>query len=150
MQLHTIFGRVLCGAALTFSALACDLEQPEDGRPLSGRPIDDSDRIVGGSNTSITAVPWQVSIQTNNGFHFCGGSIIDEEWILTAAHCVTNNNGSPSSTGNMRVKAGVTNKNGSGQVSSIAELHVVSGYNGDPGDGTPGDRRARGRARGRR
>lgn len=44
-------------------------------------------RIVGGEATTIDQIPYQVSL-SNRGFsHFCGGSIISEEWILTAAHC---------------------------------------------------------------
>lgn len=47
----------------------------------------DSDRIVGGNETTIEEYPWQVSLQESAG-HFCGGSIIEREWILTAAHCI--------------------------------------------------------------
>ncbi|MEM9463684.1 MAG: trypsin-like serine protease [Myxococcota bacterium] len=81
-------------------------------------------------DTNITTVPWQISLQTNGGFHFCGGSIIDEEWILTAAHCV-----SGSSPGSMRVKAGVTNKNATGQQRNVAEIIVAPSWTGSVSNG---------------
>ncbi|XP_050072540.1 trypsin 3A1-like [Anopheles maculipalpis] len=43
------------------------------------------ERIVGGVPVDIRDFPYQVSLR--RGRHFCGGSIIDVEWILTAAHC---------------------------------------------------------------
>ncbi len=49
-------------------------------------------RIVGGSPAPVGAYPWQVSIglvdiPASLG-HFCGGSIIGANWVVTAAHCV--------------------------------------------------------------
>lgn len=46
-------------------------------------------RIVGGFEIDITSAPWQVSLQSTNRRHFCGGSIISSKFILTAAHCTT-------------------------------------------------------------
>lgn len=43
-------------------------------------------RIVGGSPVDIGKIPWQVSLHHNSRY-FCGGSIISEWWIATAAHC---------------------------------------------------------------
>lgn len=43
-------------------------------------------RIVGGRDTDIEVSPCVVSIQ-RKGRHACGGSIISEDWVITAAHC---------------------------------------------------------------
>lgn len=53
------------------------------------RSMDETDvsrRIVGGVWTNIAAFPWQVSI-SHRGQHFCGGSMIANNFVLTAAHC---------------------------------------------------------------
>ncbi|XP_069679950.1 trypsin-7-like [Periplaneta americana] len=51
------------------------------------RRLRSNGRIVGGTDADIANYPYQVSMQVNNG-HFCGGSIISTEWVVTAAHCV--------------------------------------------------------------
>lgn len=43
--------------------------------------------IVGGVAAVDGDSPTQVSLQRTS--HFCGGAIISDEWILTAAHCVS-------------------------------------------------------------
>lgn len=43
-------------------------------------------RIYGGEETIIDTVPWQVSLQLH-GKYQCGGSIIAQKWVITAAHC---------------------------------------------------------------
>ena len=49
-----------------------------------------SARVVNGENASPHAWPWQISLRVN-GRHICGGSLIDKDWVVTAAHCVDRN-----------------------------------------------------------
>jgi secreted trypsin-like serine protease len=44
--------------------------------------------IVGGRDAPPGAWPWQVQIAYDSYEHYCGGSVLNEEWIVTAAHCV--------------------------------------------------------------
>ncbi|KAL0278938.1 UNVERIFIED_CONTAM: hypothetical protein PYX00_000614 [Menopon gallinae] len=47
----------------------------------------DQERIVGGQSADLGEWPW-IAALFNSGRQFCGGSLIDHEHILTAAHCV--------------------------------------------------------------
>lgn len=47
-------------------------------------------RVIGGQKVSRNQFPYQISIQVNK-LHRCGGGIIDQIWIVTAAHCYYSN-----------------------------------------------------------
>ncbi|XP_075332567.1 chymotrypsin-like elastase family member 2A isoform X1 [Odontesthes bonariensis] len=49
-------------------------------------------RVVGGEDVRPHSWPWQISLQYNREGewrHTCGGTLISQEWVLTAAHCIS-------------------------------------------------------------
>ncbi|XP_034244415.1 trypsin-1-like [Thrips palmi] len=51
-----------------------------------------SEEIIGGTDADPAEFPHQVSMQVSMLWiveqHICGGTILNEEWVLTAGHCV--------------------------------------------------------------
>ncbi|KAM9301056.1 coagulation factor X-like [Morus bassanus] len=45
-------------------------------------------RIVGGDECRLGECPWQAVLLNEEGEEFCGGTILNENFILTAAHCM--------------------------------------------------------------
>ncbi|XP_019606036.2 coagulation factor IX [Rhinolophus sinicus] len=58
-----------------------------DNVTQSTPPLNDLTRIVGGENAKPGQFPWQVLLNGKIDA-FCGGSIVNEKWIVTAAHCL--------------------------------------------------------------
>merc|ERR1711971_1169375 len=54
---------------------------------IKGSNDEGDGRIVGGDDADVQEYPWQVGIEINGQFPWCGGSLISETEILTAAHC---------------------------------------------------------------
>ncbi|XP_076870785.1 serine protease 27-like isoform X2 [Brachyhypopomus gauderio] len=52
-----------------------------------------NNRIVGGQSALPGAWPWQVSLYSLAfDQHFCGGSLITKDWVMTAVHCFSSIN----------------------------------------------------------
>ncbi|XP_049812778.1 mite allergen Der f 3-like isoform X2 [Schistocerca nitens] len=65
---------------LLFAVICCGSALPE---PES--------RIVNGTEVMDGQYPFMISLRVN-GSHNCGGTVLNEEWVLTAAHCVYRKN----------------------------------------------------------
>ncbi len=81
-------------------------------------------RIVGGELAAGATWGWAASLRyASSGSHFCGGSIISESHILTAAHCT-----SSASASSIRVYVGSTYLYGTGQTRSVDKIYNHPSY----------------------
>ncbi|MEM9187535.1 MAG: trypsin-like serine protease [Myxococcota bacterium] len=77
--------------------------------------------IVGGGPVSIESAPWQVSLR-RFGSHFCGGSILSPDWVVTAAHCVD------TGVSGVTIVAGTSTRTSVGQEVSIVGGAIAAGF----------------------
>jgi secreted trypsin-like serine protease len=115
---------------------------PNRGKPTPTPPSQPGDtpiepQIVGGQVASPGEYPWQAAIVSatdpNPQFgQFCGGSLIDTEWVLTAAHCVGGSS--------IDVVLGINNLSdgpttgGQGQRIAVDKIIPFPGYTDPDGD----------------
>ncbi|XP_054154683.1 trypsin Blo t 3-like [Oppia nitens] len=78
--------------------------------------------IVGGSDASAGDAPHIVSLAKSS--HFCGGSILDAETVITAAHCIDG-----TSASSVKVRAGSLKHSSGGQQVSVKTIRKHSQYN---------------------
>ena len=74
----------------------------------TGYPWEDDAKIVGGEDADIADYPWQVYVSyiTGGYIYNCGGTIIGDNWIMTAAHCTTDKDENPIAANTMRIYMG--------------------------------------------
>lgn len=102
-----------------------NLRSDEGAGDIVPATVNPNVRIVGGTDSLKGEFPWQVHIVDEKGEGFCGGSIVNEKWIVTAAHCFLE-------PGEFRVVAGEYNTNvqeGTEQYLKIAQVISHSTYN---------------------
>uniref|UniRef100_A0A3B5M4M6 Peptidase S1 domain-containing protein n=1 Tax=Xiphophorus couchianus TaxID=32473 RepID=A0A3B5M4M6_9TELE len=86
-------------------------------------------RIVGGQEAAAGAWPWQAQLVIQGGL--CGGSLINSQWVLSAAHCFKS-----TSTSGVTVYLGLQSLTSSANVvsRSAAQIIVHPDYNSNTND----------------
>lgn len=83
------------------------------------------ERIVNGEDAQPGEIPYQVSLQTSDSsFHFCGGSVLNTNYVITAAHCVEGKHAYE-----IKVVAGTIDYYKPGSSHAVQEIIVHEQYN---------------------
>jgi secreted trypsin-like serine protease len=111
MRARSLFSAFVVAAGALLASAATSSAAPT--------PTPDGDMapmIVGGTNAT-QVYSWMVSLQSTSGSHFCGGTLIKANWVVTAKHCVQGS--SPSS---IRTRIGTTNRTSGGTVTGASRI----------------------------
>ncbi|MEU5691577.1 serine protease [Actinosynnema sp. NPDC020468] len=109
MKARTLFTALAVAVGAAFAAVG----------GASAAPTTDggvSPAIVGGGNAT-QVYSFMVSLQSTSGSHFCGGSLIKANWVVTAKHCVQGRSAS-----SIRTRIGTTNRTSGGTVATGAQI----------------------------
>ncbi|MCE7988990.1 MAG: hypothetical protein DYG89_48160 [Caldilinea sp. CFX5] len=130
------FARVLwiiLPVLVLFSGLLYLLRTPSVHAQQTPRQVDAPD-IIGGSEATPGAWPWQVALVNSRygndlSGQYCGGALIDPEWVLTAAHCASPNMSTNTQAVLGKHKLSVQD----GEHISITDVIIHPEYNGQIG-----------------
>ncbi|XP_069507954.1 serine protease 33-like [Ambystoma mexicanum] len=106
-------------------SLSLGFEDGQVAASICGKPVISS-RIVGGQNAQAGEWPWQISLR-KSGSHICGGSLISNNWVVSAAHCFEK----PVNTALYTVRVGayaLSNKSPYEMTSAVLQIIINSDY----------------------
>ncbi|XP_063925673.1 modular serine protease-like [Zophobas morio] len=107
-------------------------------QPVCGqKTVEATPLIIEGTNVTKGEYPWQVAIyRKSDNLLICGGSLLNQRVILTAAHCVTNENAEPLPEGDYFVAVGKyynkydDKRDTKAQFSKLQSIHISEEYGG--------------------
>lgn len=92
--------------------------------------------IVGGTVAEDGAWPWQVALveadeKNNYKAFYCGGSLINQQWVLTAAHCVVDDDGRVTAPAKVAILVGTNNLLEGGARVAVERVAARNDYDGE-------------------
>ncbi|KNG47033.1 trypsin-domain-containing protein [Stemphylium lycopersici] len=107
---------------LALPAVVLSAAIPQDPTEIPDWENGSQDDIVGGSAASAGEFPFIVSLQ-RSGSHFCGGTLLNANTVLTAAHCAVGQSAS-----SLTIRAGSLSRTSGGVTARVASIKVNPGY----------------------
>jgi secreted trypsin-like serine protease len=134
---HTLrVAGAVAGMAVLSSAAVAASGTLFDGHSVAARGVSAtvSPKIVGGQPAD-QPYPFAVSMQIDkNGdpnWHTCAGSLVTHQWVVTAAHCVVDENNKPKDPALYHVRLGTNDRYQGGTTAKIAKIVVFPTYDGN-------------------
>ena len=94
---HAVSGAVLAATMMMPAVASADHHQSTEDTTAESEDWSDpraeegqvATRIVNGIEAPAGLLTWQVSLFSAAFGHYCGGTKVSDEWVITAAHCIT-------------------------------------------------------------
>lgn len=131
LLLLVLLGGVVAAGVPASAATASDTTSPDTASSDDAPPADDR-WIVGGTPAAPGEFPSQAALvvrgQSASAGQFCGGTVVDRSWVLTAGHCVTDR-GRVVSASSIDILVGTTSLTSGGTRIRVVEVRRHPGYN---------------------
>ncbi|MHA6802456.1 S1 family peptidase [Salinifilum ghardaiensis] len=113
-----VLGMGLLPTAANATPETGDTSQKSASESSAGSP----DQLIVGGHESTEQYDWMASLKYQ-GEHSCGASLIDEQWVLTAAHCVEERQ-----PADLSLRIGSPNRSSGGTEAGVAEIVAHPDY----------------------